>query len=517
VNEPAPAFPSTWARLSPDKPAVIVAYPDGAAVMTYAELDDRSVRFARLLREHGLRPWGHVAVLMENRPEVFEVAWAAQRSGLYLTMINTHLSPDEARYVLADCGAEALVVSARLGDLASALCEGAPQVGARWVVGGPLTGYEDFRDALHAVAPEPLEDECEGEVMLYSSGTTGRPKGVKRPVSLGPPGSYFRIRDLVTTLGYRRDTVYLSPAPLHHAAPLGFTTAVHRLGGTVVVMPRFDARRCLELIERYRVTEAQFVPTMFFRLLRLPEDVQNSYDLSSLRGVVHAAAPCPVPVKRSMIEWWGPIVWEYYSGTEGNGRTCVGPQEWLARPGTVGRPVTGRLHIVGEDGQEMAPGETGTVYFESGRTFEYHNDPVKTAGSHNDRGWSTLGDVGHVDEDGYLYLTDRASHMIISGGVNIYPQETENVLLAHPAVTDAAVFGVPDPEMGERVLAVVELVEPDMAGDDLAEELIGFCRDRLAHYKCPRNIDFTTAMPRQENGKLYKRLLKEAYAHHPAR
>jgi fatty-acyl-CoA synthase len=245
--------------------------------------------------------------------------------------------------------------------------------------------------------------------------------------------------------------------------------------------------------------------------------VRNSYDLSSLRGVVHAAAPCPVPVKRSMIEWWGPIVWEYYSGTEGNGRTCVGPQEWLARPGTVGRPVTGRLHIVGEDGQEMAPGETGTVYFESGRTFEYHNDPVKTAGSHNDRGWSTLGDVGHVDEDGYLYLTDLASHMIISGGVNIYPQETENVLLAHPAVTDAAVFGVPDPEMGERVLAVVELVEPDMAGDDLAEELIGFCRDRLAHYKCPRNIDFTTAMPRQENGKLYKRLLKEAYAHHPAR
>jgi acyl-CoA synthetase (AMP-forming)/AMP-acid ligase II len=357
-----------------------------------------------------------------------------------------------------------------------------------------------------------LADECEGEVMLYSSGTTGRPKGVKRPVTLGPPGSDFRLRDLLTHLGYARDTVYLSTAPLHHAAPIGFSTAVHRLGGTVVVMPRFDAQRCLDLIARHRITEVQFVPTMFFRLLRLPEDVRASCDHSSLRGVVHAAAPCPVPIKRAMFDWWGPIIWEYYSGTEGNGRTCVSPEEWLAHPGTVGRPVSGAVHILGEDGGEVPPGETGTVYFASGRTFEYHNDPAKTASSHDDRGWSTLGDLGHVDHDGYLYLTDRASHMIISGGVNIYPQETENVLLLHPAVADAAVIGVPDPEMGERVLAVVELTDPTDAGPELAADLIEYCRARLAHYKCPRGVDFTTALPRQDNGKLYKRLLREAYA-----
>jgi acyl-CoA synthetase (AMP-forming)/AMP-acid ligase II len=251
---------------------------------------------------------------------------------------------------------------------------------------------------------------------------------------------------------------------------------------------------------------------MFFRLLRLPDDVRERYDLSSLRGVVHAAAPCPVPIKRAMMDWWGPIIWEYYSGTEGNGRTCVGPAEWLERPGTVGRPITGRVHILGEDGREVPAGETGTVYFASGRRFEYHNDPEKTARSHTDRGWSTLGDVGHVDGDGYLYLTDRASHMIISGGVNIYPQETENVLQLHPAVADAAVIGVPDPEMGERVLAVVEPADPGAAGEDLARELIEFCRARLAHYKCPRSVEFTRSLPRQENGKLYKRLLKETYA-----
>jgi acyl-CoA synthetase (AMP-forming)/AMP-acid ligase II len=480
--------------------------------VTYAELDDRSTRCARLLRDSGLRPGGHVAVLMENRAEVFDASWAAQRSGLYLTMINTHLSPDEARYVVADCGAEALLVSVNEAGLAAALLEGTPAVSTRLVVGGALAGYDDYEAALEATPSGPLVDECEGEVMLYSSGTTGRPKGIKRPVTLGPPGSDFRIRDLLTRLGYARDTVYLSPAPLHHAAPIGFSTAVHRLGGTVVMMPRFDAERCLDLIQRHRITEAQFVPTMFFRLLRLPDDVRGRYDLTSLRGVVHAAAPCPVPIKRAMLDWWGPIIWEYYSGTEGNGRTCVGPEEWLARPGTVGRAISGRVHIVGENGHEVPAGETGTVYFSSGRTFEYHNDPAKTASSHNNRGWSTLGDVGHLDEDGWLYLTDRASHMIISGGVNIYPQETENILQLHPAVADAAVIGVPDPEMGERVLAVVELADPSAAGDDLAGELIEFCRTRLAHYKCPRSIDFTTALPRQDNGKLYKRLLKEAYA-----
>jgi acyl-CoA synthetase (AMP-forming)/AMP-acid ligase II len=511
-DDPGPQFPSTWATYTPDKPAVIVASPEHPQRLTYAELEERSIRCARVLRGSGLGPGDHVAVLMENRAEVFEVAWACQRSGLYLTMVNTQLSADETRYVVDDCEAVVLVVSAALADRAADLLESTPGVRRRLAVGGPLPGHDDYEKALDAVPAGRLEHECEGEVMLYSSGTTGRPKGIKRPVSLGPPGTDFRLRGLVGLLGFDRDTVYLSPAPLHHAAPIGFTTAVHRLGGTVVVMPRFDAERALALIEEHRVTEAQFVPTMFVRMLRLPEEVRKAHDVTSLRGVVHAAAPCPVPVKEAMLNWWGPVLWEYYAGTEGNGMTCVGPAEWLQRPGTVGRPVAGGVHVVDAEGREVPRGETGAVYFSGGSVFEYHNDPDQTAGSRTDQGWSTLGDVGHLDEDGYLYLTDRASHMIISGGVNIYPQETENVLVLHPAVADAAVIGVPDPEMGERVLAVVETVDPDAAGDALAAELIEFCRDRLSHYKCPRAVEFTEALPRQENGKLYKRLLIDEYA-----
>jgi acyl-CoA synthetase (AMP-forming)/AMP-acid ligase II len=512
VNDPNPEFPTTWARLTPDKPAVILVGTGPDQVLSYADLEDRSTRCARLLREAGLGPGDHVAVLMENLTEVFEVAWAAQRSGLYLTMVNTHLSVDEARYVVADCGAQVLVASAAFAELAAAMLDGTPEVRLRLVVGGSVRGYRDYRAAIDSTGPGPLADECEGEVMLYSSGTTGRPKGVKRGIRYGPPGSDFRVRDLLATLGFGRDTVYLSPAPLHHAAPLGFTTGVHRFGGTVVVMPKFDAEQCLALIERHRVTEAQFVPTMFIRLLRLPEETRTRFDLSTLRCAVHAAAPCPVEVKQAMMDWWGPVAWEYYSGTEGAGRTCVGPQDWLAHPGTVGRAIYGQVHIVGADGRELGPGETGTVYFSGGGSFEYHNDPDKTAGTRNDRGWVTLGDVGHVDDEGWLYLTDRLSHMIISGGVNVYPQETENVLALHPRIADAAVIGVPDAEMGERVLAVVQLTDPEDAGPDLAAELIEFCRARLAHYKCPRRVEFSTALPRQENGKLYKRLLRDTYA-----
>lgn len=518
---PATEFPTTWARLSPDKPAAILAgigdHPDGPdQVLTYGELEDRSARCARLFREAGLQPGDHVAVLMENRLEVFEVAWAAQRSGLYLTMVNTHLSVDEARYVVADCGAKALVVSARYAELATALLDPAlldTGPGVRLAVGGPLAGYDDYRAAVEATAPGPLDDECEGEVMLYSSGTTGRPKGIKRRLRGGPPGSDFRLRDLVGALGYGRDTVYLSPAPLHHAAPLGFTTAVHRLGGTVVQLTRFDPERCLELIERYRVTAAQFVPTMFIRLLRLPLELRTRYDLSSMRNAVHGAAPCPVEIKRAMLDWWGPVIWEYYAGTEGAGRTLVGPRDWSERPGTVGRSINARVHIVGPDGRDLPPGETGTVYFSGGTPFEYHNDPDKTAAGRYADGRVTLGDVGHLDADGWLFLTDRLSHMIISGGVNVYPQETENVLVLHPDVLDAAVIGVPDPDMGERVLAVVQLSDQAAdAGPELAAELIEFCRNRLAHYKCPRQVEFTDELPREENGKLYKRRLRDAYS-----
>jgi acyl-CoA synthetase (AMP-forming)/AMP-acid ligase II len=512
-TEASPLFPSTWARVTPEKPALIVvnATLDPVQSLSYGELDARSRRCAHALRAEGLRPGGHVAVLMDNRAEVFEVCWAAQRSGLYTTVVSTALSSAEAAYVVADCGAEVLVTSAALAGIASAIAADTPSVRARWAVGGAIPGHRDYEQVLASAPDTPLAEETEGETMLYSSGTTGRPKGVKRPLTLGRPGSYFRLRGLLDPMGYDNDTVYLSPAPLYHAAPLGFSMAVHRYGGTVLVMPRFDAEGSLRLIERFRVSHAQFVPTMFIRMLKLPEAVRTRYQLSSLRSVVHAAAPCPVQVKAQMIDWWGPLIWEYYAGTEGNGTTCIDSPSWLAHPGSVGRPVIGQVHVVGPDGAELGPEQTGTVYFSGGLRFEYHNDPDKTEDSYHPNGWSTLGDIGHLDADGFLYLTDRRSNMIISGGVNIYPQETENVLAMHPSIADAAVIGVPDDEMGEQVKAVVELVDPAEAGDRLAGELIEYCRARLAHYKCPRSVDFTDRLPRQENGKLYKRLLIERY------
>jgi fatty-acyl-CoA synthase len=311
-------------------------------------------------------------------------------------------------------------------------------------------------------------------------------------------------------LGFGAGAVYQSPAPLYHSAPLVYSMSLHRLGGTAVVMERFDPGQCLELIERYRVTHAQFVPTMFTRLLRLPRAERERYDLSSLRLVMHAAAPCPVAVKRQMLDWWGPVICEYYAGTEDIGNTFITAQEWLAHPGSVGRPMM-ECHVVGEDGRELPPGQPGVVYFAGGRPFEYHNDQAKTRSITNERGWRTLGDIGYLDADGYLYLTDRQAHMIISGGVNIYPQEAENVLAGHPAVADVAVIGVPDEEMGEMVKAVVQLVDPGAAGPELAAELLAFCRSELSAYKCPRTVDFTGELPRDPNGKLYKRLLRERY------
>jgi acyl-CoA synthetase (AMP-forming)/AMP-acid ligase II len=344
--------------------------------------------------------------------------------------------------------------------------------------------------------------------MLYSSGTTGRPKGVRNAkpgAALGTVSELFRRR--VALHGLDGAMVYLSTAPLYHSAPLRYNAMAHRLGGTSVVMEKFDAEQSLALIERFRVTHSQWVPTMLVRLLRLPEDVRARYDLSSHRYAIHAAAPCPEHVKRALIDWWGPIVHEYYSGTEGNGQTAISTAEWLAHPGSVGRAILGTLHIVDSHGREVAPGETGTVYFEGGPQFEYYKDPAKTLASRTSEGWSTLGDIGHVDSDGYLYLTDRAAHMIITGGVNVYPQEVENVLVGHPLVADAAVFGVPDEEFGEQVAAAVELIEGTSGTPALESELVAHCRARLAHLKCPRSIAFHDKLPRHETGKLYKRML----------
>jgi fatty-acyl-CoA synthase len=505
--------PRRFAETRPDSPAVIMGR-DGE-VLTYAQLEERSLRLARLLRSDGMDIGGHVALLMDNSIEFFVVAWAAQRSGLYYTAINSHLRAAEVQHIIDDCGARMLVASAALADVVSNV--DLARVPLRVMVGTDiLPGFVSYASYLQRVPPVVEgEREAEGREMLYSGGTTGRPKGVRKqlvPTALGDPAApAVQTAVNLDRTGLGVDTVYLSPAPLYHAAPLVYCMSLQRLGGTVVVMERFDATTCLQLIERYAVTHAQFVPTMFVRLLQLPEEERAQFDLSSLRYVVHAAAPCPVEVKRRMLAWWGPIIHEYYSGTEDIGSTFITPEEWLAHPGSVGRPLT-EIHIMGPDGDELPPGQPGAVYFAGGRTFEYHNDPDKTASMTNDRGWRTLGDIGYLDGDGYLYLTDRLAHMIISGGVNIYPQETEDILILHPSVVDVAVIGVPDDDMGEVVKAVVQLADPATGDKAMETELIAWCQERLATYKCPRSVDFDPALPRDPSGKLYKRLLRDRYA-----
>jgi len=499
----------TQAEEHPDRPAVVMA--GSGLVSTYRDLDERSNRLAHLLRDAGLRTGDHIALMMENGSEFLEVAWAAQRSGLYYTALNSHLRRSEAQHILDDCGATAFFISAGLAHIAGQL--DLQRIGLCIVAGGEATGFLAYDDALARWPATPIVDEAEGREMLYSSGTTGSPKGVRKALSAAPMGDPAATPVMLATnfarVGIDEHSVYLSPAPLYHSAPLVYSMAMHRLGATCVVMESFDPAKCLETIERYRVTHAQFVPTMFTRMLRLTDEVRESYDLSSLQWVVHAAAPCPVPVKQQMLDWWGMIIHEYYAGTEDIGSTAITPEEWVAHPGSVGRPLN-EVHIVGDDIEVDLPvGETGTVYFAGGREFEYHNDPEKTGRMTNRQGWRTLGDVGYLDADGYLYLTDRASDMVISGGVNIYPREAEQVLATHPLVVDVAVFGVPDEEMGESLLAVVQ----KQRGDEslTAAELTAWCRDRLAGYKCPRAVEFITEMPRDPSGKLFKRLLREPY------
>jgi acyl-CoA synthetase (AMP-forming)/AMP-acid ligase II len=494
-----------------DSPAVVMA--ESGAVVTYRQLDERSQQLAQLLWDRGLRPGDHIAILLENNPRYFEVYWGAQRSGLYTTPINWHLKAEEAGYIVGDCGAAVVVTSAALAEVATQLEPHLGAVTTRLVIDGDLAGWERYESALERHPAEPLDREVEGMLMLYSSGTTGRPKGILPPRPDEPFGAGGgQIIALIQFLfGFSADSVYLSPAPLYHAAPLGWSIAVQRLGGTVVAMESFDPARALALVEQHRVTHAQFVPTHFVRMLKLPEAERRAHDLASLAVAVHAAAPCPVEVKRRMFEWWGPIIHEYYGGSEGNGFCAVGPEDWLTHPGTVGKPLVGTVHVLDEDGEEVPAGETGQIWFESDLTFEYHNDPEKTADAFNDRGWSSLGDIGYVDADGYVYLTDRASHMIIAGGVNIYPQEVENELVLHHAVADVAVIGVPDPDMGEQVKAVVVPAEGADAGAALAAELIRYCRQRLANYKCPRSVDFVGSLPRLPTGKLLKRELRTQY------
>jgi long-chain acyl-CoA synthetase len=498
------------AARTPDRPAVIMA--GSGRVITYRELNEESNRLAQLLHAEGLRPGDHIAFMLENHPLFLAVAWAAQRSGLYYTAVSSRLQADELTYIVDNCEAKAFISSAALTDVAVAIADRTPGVKLRLMLDGTAPGYASYEQAVAGHPAAPLAGECEGMDMLYSSGTTGRPKGVKPPLPLTPMGTPGPLYQLISFLFQPDgDSVYLSPAPLYHAAPLRYCLTFQRFGATIVVMEKFDPEQALAAIQAHGVTHGQWVPTMFIRLLKLPASTRAAYDTSSLKHAVHAAAPCPVPVKEQMIDWWGPIVHEYYAGTEGNCFVYAGPQDWLAHKGTVGKAILGEVHVCDEEGAELPPGEPGTLYFGGGPRFEYHNDEAKTSSSRDPwgHGWTTLGDIGYVDEDGFLYLTDRKSYMIISGGVNIYPQEAENLLAVHPKVADVAVFGVPDPEMGEQVKAVVQPMGD--AGPELEQELIAYCREHLAHYKCPRSVDFRDELPRHPTGKLYKRLLKDEY------
>lgn len=500
--------PNIHATKTPDKPAIIMA--GSGETLSYAQMEALSNRVAHLLRGLGLQRGDTVAVLMHNCLNYLPIIWGAQRAGLVFVAMSTKLTADEAGYILADSGAKALFTSASLAAVASEAAAHLPE-SAKFVAESKFAGFTSLEAALAAQPDGRILDESPGRDMLYSSGTTGRPKGVRGPLPEGPLEAPDALLGLVAHLyGFGPDMRYLSPAPLYHAAPLRYCMAAHRFGGTVVVMERFEPEAYLVAVERYKITHSQLVPTMFVRMLKLPEEARLAHDLSSLKVAIHAAAPCPVDVKRAMIEWWGPVIHEYYSATEGAGFTALNSEEWLAHPGSVGKSILGEIRVVGEDGSLLPAGQTGQIWFHGGPGFSYHNDPGKTASVMSEHG-ATFGDIGHVDADGFLYLTDRAAFMIISGGVNIYPQEAENILTMHPKVVDVAVFGVPDAEMGEAVKAVVQPLSMADAGPELEAELLAFVRSKLSHVKCPKSIDFMAELPRHDTGKLYKRLLKDKY------
>jgi long-chain acyl-CoA synthetase len=495
-----------WAEEAPERMAITSA----AGTRTFGELNARANQLVRALRRRGLSAGDAVTLMCSNRPEFAEVWAGCLRGGFRLTPINWHLTGDEAAYIIDNCGAKAFIADARFAEAAGSAARQSPGATTLLAIAEPIDGFESYDAALDAEDGSDIDDPKLGGTMLYTSGTTGRPKGVHRR-GVAPTAA-----SVATAFTYEPATdVNLCTGPLYHAAPLAFSLSVPLLNGMgVVVMDGWDAEDTLRLIDAHRVTHSHMVPTMFHRLVSLPEDVRAKYDVSSLKAILHGAAPCPVAVKQALMDWLGPIVWEYYAATEGWG-SFVTPQEWLAKPGTVGKPsFEDGVRILGEDLQPVKVGEVGTLYLKApeGAPFEYYGDADKTRGAYLDSGdYFTLGDMGYADEDGYLFLTDRSANLIISGGVNIYPAEVDAVLLAHPAVADAATIGIPNEEWGEEVKAVVELRDDVTPSDELAAELIAHCKASLAHYKCPRSVDFTDALPRHDTGKIYKRLLRDEY------
>ncbi|MFT4256889.1 MAG: acyl-CoA synthetase [Pseudoxanthomonas sp.] len=510
TDSPPSLYPGGYLGQFPDKPSIILA--ESGERLSYAQLHSFASRMARGLQGLGLNPGDHIALVVENRLEASALQWGAHYAGLYYTFISTRLTVQETAYIVDDCDAKAVILTDKTAPALLDVLRDLTQKPYIFTIGSPVANARHLDELINDLPGTPPPDALEGNAMLYSSGTTGRPKGVKPALSGKPLGSTSVIGAFLKgVFGVTPDSIFLCPAPFYHAAPLKWVEAMQAVGGTAVLMERFDAEAVLRAIERYRVTHSLWVPTMFSRLLALPPEVRERYDTASQRVVVHAAAPCPVPVKQSMINWWGPILSEFYSCTEGIGMTFTSSQDWLAHPGTVGRAAWGRFRIVDEQGNEVPPGQDGLVYFTGAPPFSYHKDPEKTKQAYTEDGWATVGDIGHTDEEGFLYLTDRVSHMIISGGVNVYPQEAENILISHPKVLDAAVIGTPHADLGEEVRAVVQL-KPGHAPDGaLAEELIAYCRSQLSHIKCPRVVDFRDQLPREPTGKLLKRLLRDEY------
>ena len=517
-----PGFhPSHHARVNPGRPAMVIADTDD--VLSYGELDAGSNRFAQLLRSLGLKPGDRVAIMLRNSLEFPIVYWGATRCGLFATLLSTHLRPAEAAYIVNDSRARVLVLSASLGDTPGALAADAteliPAVEQIYYAGGEaIAGAHPLSAALARMPAEPVPNEISGFHMIYSSGTTGRPKGIVLPFT---PGPIDEFNVLEGGDGAERATppIVFNAGPLYHGMPLSCMVVPQRLGGTAVNLAKFDAEAVLKAIETWKVTEAQFVPTMFVRLLALPKDVRERYDLSSLQKVTHAAAPCPVEIKRRMIEWLGPIIYEYYSSTEGVGMTGITSQEWLLKPGSVGRSGMGPIHICDEAGRELPAGEPGLVYFEvpEGRAVNYLNDSEKTqrAAHPQHTTWFCVGDIGKLDEDGYLFLTDRKDFMIISGGVNIYPQAIEDCLIVHPKVLDVGVIGVAHPEYGEQVKAIVQPKNWTDAGPALEADLRDWVADRISRLTQPRAYEFVEELPRMPSGKLAKHELRKLFGSPP--
>ena len=506
-------YPGSFAVQHPDKPCFIMA--ESGEVVTYGEFERRANRCAHLLRAQGLERLDHIAIYMENHPRYLEVCGAGERTGLHYTCVNSHLTAEELAFIVNDSESKVLFTSNAKREVAREAMKLCPKLRCAIVIDGPAEAgtFASYDELCAGLPTTPIADERIGTAMLYSSGTTGRPKGILRPLADAPPHEALPLFVFVhKLLRFREDMIYLSPAPLYHSAPLAAVGVAIRAGATTVIMEHFDPERFLELVERFKVTHTQLVPTMFSRMLKLPDAARLRHDVSTLEFAVHAAAPCPEQVKRAMIEWWGPIIHEYYGATEGLGFTACTPEEWLAHPGTVGRVLLGELHILDEEGRECPLGQSGTIWFKTATPFEYYNDAARTQEARSaDGSMSTVGDVGYVDADGFLYLTDRKTYMIISGGVNIYPQECENLLITHPKVADAAVFGVPNEDFGEEVKAVVQLLPGVPANAATEAELIAFCQQHLAKLKCPRTIDFENELPRLPTGKLYKRLLRDRY------